>query len=394
MEHNPQLLCFSCKSAGMYIKRTIEKELANKFFGGRVIIVIGPRQVGKTTTIFRLLEATGEAVLFLNGDDPMDRKLLTDINTSKLKELVLGYKYVFVDEVQRIPGFGLTAKIISDRIKNIQLILSGSSAFEIGELMQEPLTGRKWMYKLMPISWEEYQGHLGYLEAEKMLETRLVFGMYPAVIANPMEKQQILNELTESYLFKDVLVFGSIRRPELINKLVRALAWQIGSQVSNRELAEITESDPKTVNRYLDILEKAGVIFRLPSFSRNHRNELKKSQKVFFTDNGIRNAVIGELEDISIRNDKGQLWENFLLSERYKQILYHKKGAKMYFWRTRQKQEIDYIEERGKVLKAYEFKWKAKKSVKFPSTFSHAYKAEEKVIHRENFREFVIPDEK
>lgn len=375
----------------MYINRTLEKELTNKFFGGRVIIVVGPRQVGKTTTIFKLLEKTGEKILFLNGDDPADRVLLTDINTSKLKELVLGYKYVFVDEVQRIPGFGLTAKIISDRIKDIQLILSGSSAFEIGELMQEPLTGRKWLYKLMPISWEEYQAHLGYLESEKMLETRLVFGMYPAVISNPGEKQQILMELTESYLFKDVLVFGSIRKPELINKLVRALAWQIGSQVSYRELAEVTDSDPKTIGRYIDILEKAAVIIRLPSFSRNHRNELKKSHKLFFVDNGVRNAVIGELEDISLRNDKGQLWENFLISERYKQILYHRKGAKMYFWRTRQKQEIDYVEEWKKKLYAYEFKWGTKRSHKFPSTFSSNYTAEEKLIDRENFREFVLP---
>lgn len=188
----------------MYIARTIENELANKFFGGRVIIVIGPRQVGKTTTIFKLLEETGEKVLFLNGDDPVDRRLLADINTSKLKELFSDNKVVFVDEVQRIPGFGLTAKLISDRIKDIQLILSGSSAFEIGELMQEPLTGRKWMYKLMPLSWEEYQKHVGYLESEKMLDTRLVYGMYPAVIANPAERREILMELTESYLFKDV----------------------------------------------------------------------------------------------------------------------------------------------------------------------------------------------
>jgi len=374
----------------MYISRTLEKVLVSRFSGERVIILMGPRQVGKSTTILKLLEKTGDKVLFLNGDDPVDRNLLTGINTSKLKELLVGYKYAFVDEVQRIPGFGLTAKIISDQLKKVQLILSGSSAFEISELMQEPLTGRKWIYKLLPISWEEFQHHFGFLESERMLETRLVFGMYPAVIAHPEDREDILMELTESYLFKDVLMYDSIRKPELISKLVRALAWQVGSQVNYRELADITASDPKTIERYIDILEKAGVVFRLPSFSRNHRNELKKSQKIFFVDNGVRNAVIGDLHDISVRNDKGLLWENFLLSERFKQINYHRKGAQMYFWRTRQKQEIDYIEEWKKQLFAFEFKWKARKSLKIPSTFSKTYTAQEKIIDRENFREFVM----
>ena len=376
----------------MYISRTVEKELARRFFGGRVIIVTGPRQVGKTTTIFKLLEETGEEIKFFNGDDPVDRRLLTDINSSRLKELFHGHRFAFVDEVQRIPGFSITAKIISDRLKGVQLILSGSSAFEIGQLMQEPLTGRKWVYKLLPVSWEEYQNHVGLVESEKMLETRLVFGMYPEVIANPDDREDVLLELTESYLFKDVLMFEGIRKPELINKLLKAIAWQIGSQVSYRELAETTKSDSKTVERYIDILEKAGVIFRLPSFSRNHRNELKKSQKIYFVDNGVRNAVIGDLDDVSVRNDKGQLWENFLLSERLKQVVYHRKGAKMYFWRTRQKQEIDYIEEWKKKLYAFEFKWNVRKSAKIPTTFSKTYTADEKIIDRDNFREFVLPE--
>ncbi len=297
---------------------------------------------------------------------------------------------IFIDEAQRIEGIGLTAKIIIDQFKVKQLILSGSSSLEMGNIMQEPLTGRKWSYEIFPISWQEWQDDRGYFKADIDLENRLVYGMYPDVLNNPKDANHVLRELANSYLYKDVFAISGIRMPETIQKLVQALAYQVGSEVNYNELGDTIGIAPKTVASYIDILEKAYVIFRLPAYQSNLRNEIRKGKKVYFYDNGIRNISIGNLDPLSIRQDVGPLWENFLVSERLKLLRYNDFYSRAYFWRTSQQQEIDYIEENKGMLSAYEFKWNEKKSIRFPKTFTNNYTADTYGINRKNFRDFLL----
>ncbi|MFH2143879.1 MAG: DUF4143 domain-containing protein, partial [Bacteroidota bacterium] len=298
-------------------------------------------------------------------------------------------KIVFIDEAQRIKDTGITSKLIVDQFSDIQLILSGSSSFELSQNTNEPLTGRKWSFNLWPVSWEEWQNHIGYLESEQDIENRLVFGLYPDVLNNRKDPVKVINELTDSYLYKDVLMFGNLKKPEEIQKLLQAISYQIGNEVSYRELGEIINLDPKTVERYISILEKAFVIFKLTSFSRNLRNEIKSGKKIYFFDNGIRNGVIGQFQLFQARQDKGALWENFLMSERLKYLSYQNSYAKSYFWRTTQQQEIDYIEEIDGKITAYEFKLNEKRKVKFSTTFTKNYTSETFIVNRKNFRDFV-----
>lgn len=350
-------------------------------------MIIGPRQVGKTTLIQK--ELAGKEYRFFDGDDPTVRQILREPNTERLRSLIGNSKIVFVDEAQRIEGIGLTLKIIIDQFKDVQLWISGSSSFTLSHELNEPLTGRKWKYELLPISWEEYEDHLGYLKAEQQLENRLLYGFYPDVLNNPGEEQEILKNLVDSYLYRDILAYAEIRKPEVLDKLVQALALQLGSELNYNELSQLIDVDKNTVKRYIDILEKGYVIFKLGSFSRNIRNEIKTNKKIYFYDNGIRNMIIGNFNDLSLRQDKGSLWENFLISERLKQNNYKMSLARSYFWRTRQQQEVDYVEEMAGQLYGYEFKWSAKKKIRLPKTFVDKYGAKEKLIHRENFREFV-----
>ena len=371
------------------IDRTIIPTIESKVGSGKAIMVIGPRQVGKTTLILNQLSNKDYA--FFDGDDPTTRAELDTPNTEQIRRLINGKKIVFIDEAQRISGIGLTLKIITDQFKDVQLWISGSSSFNLFSELSEPLTGRNWEYGLYPISWEEYENHVGYLKAQQDLENRLIFGMYPDVINKQKgQEREILRNLVHSYLYRDILSLGEIRKPEVLEKLVQELALQVGSEVNYNELSQLVSISKDTVQRYIDILEKGYVIFRLRSFNRNVRNEIKKGRKIYFYDNGIRNAVIGEFRGLSLRQDVGMLWENFLISERIKQNSYKLTFAKPHFWRTMQQQEIDYIEQTGLSLKAYEFKWNPKAKAKFSKTFLNAYDAEGKVIHRENFREFVI----
>ena len=253
------------------------------------------------------------------------------------------------------------------------------------------MTGRKWEYELYPISWEEYENHIGYLKGEQQLENRLLFGFYPDVINNPGEEIEVLQNLVNSYLYRDILAYGGIRKPEILDNLVQALALQVGSEVNYNELSQLIGVDRNTIIKYIDILEKGYVIFKLRSYSRNVRHEIKKSRKIYFYDNGIRNTIIGDFKDVKLRTDKGALWENFLISERIKQNNYKLTLARSYFWRTTQQQEIDYIEEQGQKLHGFEFKWSSKKkNVKLSKTFINNYNASGSVITRENFRDFVI----
>lgn len=369
------------------IKRDLEEIIKNRFGKGKAILLIGPRQVGKTTLFNKLLE--GKEYLFLNGDDPTVRKILSNPNLEQLKNIIGNYKIVFIDEAQRIDNIGLSLKLITDQLKSVQLLVSGSSAFELNNQTQEPLTGRKWEYHLYPISWAEFESDVGYLKAEQQLELRIVYGMYPDVINNFGEEKEILKQLTDSYLYKDILSYGGIRKPEILEKLLRALAFQIGSEVSYNELAQLLGIDKKTVATYIDLLCQAYVIFKLPSFSKNLRNEIKTNQKIYFYDTGVRNMVIGDLSPMNVRQDKGNLWENFLIAERLKHNEYNSSLAKAYFWRTVQQQEIDYVEEETGKIKAFEVKWNPKSKVKVPKTFKEAYNAEVTAINKENFREFL-----
>lgn len=371
------------------IKRQLLSSITERLFTGKAIIITGPRQVGKTTLIREMI--ANEDYLFLDGDDLTVSNMLSEINTERLKLLIGNKKIVFIDESQRIENIGLTAKIIVDQIKGTQLILSGSSSFDLHEKTNESLTGRKWTFNLWPISWTEWMNHISYLSAEQSLNTRLVYGFYPDILNHPYDQETLITELVNSYLFKDVLIYDKIRKSDTIFKLVRALAFQTGNEVNYSELSKLIGLDAKTVAHYIDILEKAFVIFSLKSFSSNHRNEIKKGMKIYFVDNGVRNAIIGNFNDLSNRSDVGALWENFLISERYKQISYSKKSIRSYFWRNTQQQEIDYIEQWSDKLTAYEFKWNPDKKVKFPLSFTNLYETETKVISRENFYDFVSP---
>ena len=372
------------------ISRSIEKQIAGKFFSGKAIIITGPRQSGKTTLVMKLLESYRDECLIINGDDPVSERMFNRPNTEQLRQIIGKHRIVFIDEAQRIPFIGLTSKLITDTFKEVQLILSGSSSFELMNQTQEPLTGRKWTFSLWPINWQEWQDYSGYLKAEQDLENRLIFGFYPEVLMNPADQRSVLQELTESYLYKDILIYGNIKKPEMIQRLVQALAWQVGNEVSYTELAQITGLDPKTTSAYIDVLEKAYILFRLPSFSRNLRNEIKTNRKIYFYDNGIRNAVIGQFQAHNNRTDIGALWENFLISERRKLLFYQKQVASQHFWRTKQQQEVDYVETKDGKVFGFEFKWNPARTISFPKTFTESYNSINKGITRESFREFVV----
>jgi predicted AAA+ superfamily ATPase len=368
--------------------RTIENIIKKKINSGKAIVVVGARQVGKTTLLNEILK--DKDFLFLDADDPSTRSLLQNPTTEQIRTFIGEHRYIFIDEAQRIPGIGLTLKIITDQFKGVQLFVSGSSSFDLGNELNEPLTGRKWEYELFPISWEEYENEIGFIKSEQQIENRVIYGFYPEVINNQGNERETLKNLVNSYLYRDILAFSDIRKPEVLEKLLQALALQMGNEVNYNELSQLIEINKITVQKYIDILEKGYIVFRLNSFSRNIRNEIKQNRKIYFYDNGIRNMILGNFSPLDLRVDKGALWENFLVSERRKQNLYKDTFAKMYFWRTKQQQEIDLVEEIGGRVTGYEFKWNAKQKVRLPKTFIESYKAEQKVIDRNNFREFVV----
>lgn len=369
------------------INRDLTAKIKSNLHKGKAIVLIGPRQVGKTTLINTLL--SNLPYLFLDGDDAVVAETLANANTETLKSIIGNYKYVFIDEVQRIPNIGLKLKIMVDQIKEVQVIVSGSSAFDINHLTQEPLTGRKFEYHLYPISWNEFESNVGYMKAQQQLDLRLLYGMYPDVINNSGNEYEVLKNLVSSYLYKDVLSLAGIRKPDILEKIVQALAFQIGNEVSYNEIAQLVGVDKNTVNNYIDLLEKAFVIFRLNSFSKNLRNEIKLNRKIYFYDNGVRNMLIGNFNSLEFRQDKGALWENFLVSERIKKLAYENSSTKSYFWRTTQQQEIDYIEIDADEINAFEFKWSPTKKAKLPKSFQVAYNPTFLVVNKDNFRAFI-----
>ena len=372
------------------IKREIQDSIEERLFKGKLIIIYGARQVGKTTLIKEIGNKYPDDKLYLNCDEPDIRELLIDATSTKLKNLAGQKKLVLIDEAQRVKNIGITLKLFADELKNVQVIATGSSSFELSNVINEPLTGRKYEFNLYPFSMRELSKEFGWIEANRLLQERIIYGMYPEIVVNPAEKKNLLKEITRSYLFKDILSYEGIRKPEILEKLIMALAAQVGNEVSNNELATTIGLDKDTINKYMDILEKAFVIFRLSPFSRNVRTEITKMKKVYFYDTGIRNALISNFNNLELRNDKGALWENFMIVERLKMISALNKEVKNYFWRTAQQQEIDYVEEENNALSAYEFSWNINKKKKIPLTFRNAYEVKTfGVITIENYNDFL-----
>jgi predicted AAA+ superfamily ATPase len=371
------------------IKRILSNEISQKLFKGKAILIFGARQVGKSSLLQESFKDNDD-VLWLEGDDIEVQSIFENFSLSIAKSILGNKKILIIDEAQNILNIGLKLKIITDQLKDIQLIATGSSSFDLANKINEPLTGRKWEYTLYPLSFDEMVAHHGFWEEKKQLNQRLVFGYYPDVVTHNENAVTILRSLATSYLYKDILRWENIKKSDRIVKLLQALAFQIGSQVSYSELGNMCGLDNKTVEKYISLLEQAYVIFRLPSFSRNLRNELKFSKKVYFFDNGIRNALIANYNPIELRSDVGALWENFILSERVKKLHYSNIYANQWFWRTQAQKEIDYIEEYNGQIYAYEFKWNNKKTGKIPIDFSKAYPtAKFEVITPDNFQDFI-----
>jgi len=371
------------------IERQLTSLLVDKLNTNKVIVLLGARQTGKSTLLKHIQSQLTEKSLFLDADDPMTRALLENQSTPNLLRLMGDYIYFFIDEAQRVKNIGLTVKQMHDANTGCHIIVSGSSALELSNAINEPLTGRKWEYQLFPLSFQELQQDKNWLNEVQLLDTRLIFGSYPDLVNHPGNEIEVLRNLTGSYLYKDIFSFQDIRKPQLLEKLMQLLALQMASEVSYHELAQQLEVNTRTVEHYIDLLEKTYVLFRLPSFSRNLRNELKKSRKIYFYDNGIRNSIISNFNPVNLRNDTGSLWENYLISERMKKNAYAKQYAQTYFWRTTQQQEIDYIEDYNGQLHAFEMKW-GKKTALPSIVFTDAYpNSTFTSINKENYTDFI-----
>lgn len=373
----------------MIIKRKIQEAIEDSLFGGKIIIIYGARQVGKTTLVMELIKKHSDNSIYLNCDEPDVTRALQGKTSTEIKSFLGSKKLVIIDEAQRVRNIGLTLKLIADNFPEVQVVATGSSSFDLSNKISEPLTGRKLEFHLHPFSLEELKGVYNEIEINRLLEQRLIFGMYPEIVMSESSPEKKIKELARSYSYKDILAFHNIRNHEVLEKLLQALALQVGNEVSYNELASITGVDKVTVASYILLLEKTFIIFRLRPFSRNLRNELKKLRKIYFYDTGIRNALINNLNPLDLRTDIGGLWENFMISERLKYNQNHDLGKNIYFWRTIQKQEIDYIEEAGGRLSGFEFKWSNGKLRK-PKAFLEAYpESSLELINRENYKTFV-----
>ena len=373
-------------------KRDLQSVIQERCFQGKAIILLGARQVGKTTLLKKIIQEQHVDALYLNCDEPQTISALTNCNLKELQMIVGANKFVVIDEAQKVDNIGLTLKLIVDNMPDVQVVATGSSAFELRNCLNEPLTGRKFEYQMFPISSNEIYQSSGYIDLKGALETRLIYGSYPDILNHANDARELLRMLTDSYLYKDILATDNLRKPDVLDKLLRALAFQVGCEVSYNELAQIVGTDSKTVERYIELLEKCYIIFRLHGLSRNLRNELKKAKKIYFYDNGVRNAVIQQFAPLELRNDAGALWENFFISERIKRNHYQQNYCNIYFWRTKSQLEIDYIEEQNGQMIAFEMKWNPKKSnTSIPETFLNAYDVKETVvITPENYLEYLL----
>ena len=373
------------------IQRTIQEMIAPLLGSPKAIIIMGARQVGKSTLLTQMLGNRND-VMWMSGDDTDIQALFSQMTSTRIRTILANCRILVIDEAQRISDIGLRLKLITDQVPGVQVIATGSSSFELANKINEPLTGRKREFRMFPLSFSEMVSHTNLLDELRLLPHRLVYGYYPEVVCTPGNERTVLKELADSYLYRDILSLDGINKPDKLVKLLQALAFQIGSQVSYNEIGQLVGLDSKTIERYIDILEKSYIIFRLSSFSRNLRNELKSSRKIFFWDLGIRNAVIGNLTQVESRTDVGALWENFAIAERMKRLFTQNSFAHSWFWRTQQQKEIDYIEEEDGHLRAYEFKWNDHKAnTKCPAAFATAYPdASFSIITPQNIDSFLL----
>ncbi len=376
----------------MYIPQKQLENLRKLVVPGKVVVIYGARRVGKTTLLNRYIgDKSTSDILFVNGDDIVARQYLESQSIEKLRDFVGNTSLLIVDEAQYIEKIGLNLKLIIDHVPNIMVVATGSSSFELARDVGEPLTGRKFVLKLFPLAQMEISQIEKRHETQSNLEARLLFGSYPEVVTtrNNHLREEYMREMISSYLFKDILALEGIRYSNKLLRLLQLLAFQIGAQVSLTELGRQLAMSKNTVERYLDLLEKVFVIFRLSGFSRNLRKEITKSHRFFFYDNGIRNALIGNFNPLEIRNDVGQLWENYVIAERMKRQEYLRETTNSYYWRTYDKKEIDLVEERRGKLFGYEIKW-TKSRAKAPKEWHDNYpNADFEIINKENYLQYI-----
>lgn len=384
---NRKLLYF----CAVMIKRILQAQIESDFIKNKVQLLFGARQIGKTTLVNSIFKNFDDEKIWLNADDSDVRELFVNANSTKFKQLFGKYKLLVIDEAQRLENAGLVLKIIADEIKSLHVIATGSSAFELGDKIKESMTGRAIEYKLFPFWMQEIANHTNTFEEKRLLEHRIIYGYYPEVVNNPGEEKQILQQISGSILYKDLYVLGQVKKPYLLEKILKALALQIGNEVNFNELGNTVGADKETIEKYIFLLEQAFVIYRLPSLSRNSRSEINKGKKIYFYDNGIRNSLISNYSPLNIRSDKGALWENFLMAERLKKTTYRQLYCNRFFWRTTQQQEIDYVEESDGILNAYEFKYSKNSKAKLPLTFARAYPEHTfNIINSDNYEDFML----
>ena len=372
------------------IQRKLEKVIESHLFKGKIIIIYGPRQVGKTTLAKKLIEKYGDENSYINCEI-IDKKLaLQDQNPERLKKTLGSGKFFVFDEAQKVSDIGTTLKLLVDTYPDIQIIATGSSSFDLANKINEPLTGRAFEFILYPISYAEIKDTYSLSRARESLSHYLRFGMYPAILdLDDQQSLSFLQTISSQYLYKDLFEFENIRKPDLLLNLLKLLAFQVGNEVSINELAVKLEVSNKIVARYINLLEKAFVIFRLTALSRNPRNEIGKKQKIFFYDLGIRNSLISRHTDLDNRDDVGALWENFVILERKKKLQYDLVYVGQYFWRSITGSEVDYVEEKDGKIIGYECKW-SKDKIREPKAFIRDYDATVKVLNKDNFEDFVL----
>jgi predicted AAA+ superfamily ATPase len=375
------------------INRIVTQQIKDALNLNKVVSIIGPRQVGKSTLSEDIFKDTNN-VLRINGDDTDAKYMFENVSENFLKILTANHNALLIDEAQKIKNIGEMLKIMADKLNHIPVIITGSSSFQLTKAVNESLTGRKREIQLLPISFAEMVKHTNIVEETRMLDHRLIYGYYPEVINNLGDEKDVLKELTNSYLYKDIMEENNIAKPDKLVKLLQALSWQIGSTVSTNELSQLVGIDAKTIDRYIDILQKNYIIYTLPSYANNLRNELKFSKKIYFYDMGIRNAIIGNMSPISMRQPEevGHMWENFIITERIKRNLYNKRTfLQHYFWRTQQQKEVDLIEVEDGIITGFEIKRSAKKNSKAPAKFTEYYpNAQFYGINNTNLYEFLL----
>lgn len=372
------------------IQRLIESQIRKDLFKKKAILLLGARQVGKSTLLKNMFHLE-KNVLWLDAENSDVQLVFQDANATRLQQFFGENTLIIIDEAQKIEQIGSKLKLITDHLSNIQVIATGSSAFELRNKLNEPLTGRKFEYHLFPLSFQEMVDDTNLLEEKRKLPHRLVFGCYPEIVMQEDQEERLLRTLSDSYLYKDVLLYKGIRKPEKILELLKLLAWQIGQQVSIHELSNHLEMKSETVEDYLHLLEQSFIVYRLNSYFTNKRKELKKSKKIYFNDLGVRNALINDFRPLEIRNDKGNMFENYIINELRKKDQYERKYENFYFWRSQQQAEIDLVCEKNNQLKAIEIKWDPENKARIPKTFQAMYpKAEFHVIHSENYYEFLL----